>query len=85
MAAVPHGKLFRHENGQAVSIPLGFELPGKEVAFRREGPRLIIEPLKTVLSLSPEPKSLKELLATWGPLDEEIGPVEDLPPDPVNL
>lgn len=72
-------KLFRHANGQAVAIPHGLELPGEDAIVRQEGPRLVIEPIPT------KRRTLSELLASWEPLDEEIGPIEDLPPRPVNL
>jgi antitoxin VapB len=38
-------KLFRNGNSQAVRLPRAFRLPGKEVSIRREGTRIILEPL----------------------------------------
>jgi antitoxin VapB len=70
-------KLFRHGRNQAVRIPREFELPGRDAVIRREGERLIIEPART--------RSLVEYLATLEPLDEELPPIEDLPPEPVNV
>ncbi len=70
-------KLFRNGRNQAVRIPREFELPGDNAIMRRDGDKLVIEPAR--------PKSLLALLATFTPLDEDIGPIEDFPPDPVNL
>lgn len=39
-------KLFRNNRGQAVRIPVEFELPGKKVPVSREGDRLVIEPVR---------------------------------------
>ncbi len=72
-----HVKLFKNGRNQAVRIPRGFELPGKDAIMRKEGDRLIIEPTP--------PKSLLALLATLSPLDEDFPPIPDLPPDPVEI
>lgn len=40
-----HVSLFRNGANQAVRIPKEFELPGKDAVMRREGNRLIIEPI----------------------------------------
>jgi antitoxin VapB len=70
-------KLFKNGRSQAVRIPREFELPGKEAIMRKEGERLIIEP-------APK-RSLIELLDSWDPIDEEFPPIEDRPPEPVDL
>jgi antitoxin VapB len=62
---------------QAVRIPREFELPGKEAIMRKVGERLIIEP-------APKP-SLIELLDSWDPIDEELPPIKDMLPEPVDL
>jgi len=49
-------KLFKNGRNQAVRIPREFELPGDEAIMRKEGDRLIIEPV--------QPKSLLAVLAT---------------------
>ena len=72
-----HVKLFRNGRNQAVRIPREFELPGEDAIIRKEGERLIIEP-------SP-PRSLLAILATLPALDEEFPPIEDPPPEPVDL
>lgn len=72
-----HVKLFKNGRNQAVRIPREFELPGDEAIMRKEGERLIIEPIP--------PKSLLALLATLAPLDEEFPPISDAPPDAAAL
>ena len=37
--------LFRNGRNQAVRIPREFELPGEEAVMRKEGARLILEPV----------------------------------------
>lgn len=71
-------RLFRNGTNQAVRIPRDLELPGHQAILRKEGNRLIVEPM-------PRP-SLLELLATWEPLDEEFPQIDDLEPlEDVNL
>jgi antitoxin VapB len=70
-------RLFKNGRSQAVRIPREFELPGKEAIMRKEGERLIIEP-------APK-RSLIELLDSLDPIDEEFPPIEDMPPEPVDL
>jgi antitoxin VapB len=70
-------KLFKNGRSQAVRIPREFELPGKEAIMHKEGERLIIEP-------APK-RSLIELLDSLDPIDEEFPPIEDMPPEPVEL
>lgn len=77
MIAERRVKLFKNGRNQAVRIPAGFELPGKEAVIRKEGGRLILEPA--------QPKSLLAVLATLAPLDEEFPPIEDLHPGAVEL
>ncbi len=61
-------KLFRDGRNQAVRIPVEFELPGEEALLRREGDRLVLEPV--------ERRSLSQILATLEPLDEEFPDVD---------
>lgn len=70
-------KLFRNGRNQAVRIPREFELPGDRAVMRKEGNRLIVEPAPR--------KSLRELLDSWEPLDEEFPAIEELPYEEVNL
>lgn len=72
-----HVKLFKNGRNQAVRIPREFELPGEDAIMRKDGERLIIEPVT--------PKSLLALLATLQPLDEDFPDISDSPPDRVTL
>lgn len=65
-------RLFRNGSNQAVRIPRDLELPGNQAILRKEGNRLIVEPMPR--------RSLLELLSTWGPLDEEFPEIDDLEP-----
>ena len=77
MAEERHVRLFRNGRNQAVRIPREFELPGEDALMRREGERLIIEPMPS--------KSLLALLATLPTLDEDFAPIEDAPAEPLDL
>ena len=79
MSAARQVKLFKNGRSQAVRIPREFELPGTEATMRKEGERLVIE------ALPAKPRTLAELLATLEPIDEDFGPIEDLPPEPVEI
>jgi antitoxin VapB len=76
-------KLFRNNRSQAVRIPAEFELPGDRVLIRREGTKLIIEPVAG-------PRNIVELLAQWRK-DEPLGPedqfpdIADMPPQPEDI
>ncbi len=70
-------RLFKNGRNQAVRIPRGFELPGKNAVMRKEGEKLIVEPVP--------PKSLLDVLATLTPLDEELPPISDSHPRAVDL
>jgi antitoxin VapB len=76
-------KLFRNNRSQAVRIPVEFELPGDRVLIRREGGKLIIEPMT-------KPTNLIELLAEWkkeaplGP-EDQFPAIEDTPAKPEDI
>ena len=71
-------RLFRNGRNQAIRIPRDLELPGSEALLRKEGERLIVEPM-------PRP-SLLGLLATWAPLEEGLPEIDELKPiEDVNL
>ena len=79
MSSERHVRLFRNGRNQAVRIPREFELEGNEAIIRKEGDKLIIEPIKK--------KSLRKLLNTWEPLstkdefptvDENLPPLDDI-------
>jgi antitoxin VapB len=77
MSPERHVKVFKNGRNKAVRIPREFEFPGEEAIMRKEGDRLIIEPVP--------PKSLMAVLATLVTLQEEFPPIRDFPPDPVDL
>lgn len=60
-------RLFRDNNCQVLRIPADYEIPGDRVMIRRDGERLIIEPIRT--------KNLLEVLADLHPL----GPEDEFP------
>ncbi|MGB5409100.1 MAG: AbrB/MazE/SpoVT family DNA-binding domain-containing protein [Thiogranum sp.] len=65
-------RLFRNGRNQALRIPREFELEGNEAILRKEGNRLIVEPIRK--------GQLLTLLATLSPIDEPFPDVdEDLP------
>lgn len=72
-----HVKLFKNGRNQAVRIPREFELPGEDAIIRKDGERLIIEPIP--------PKTLLAILATLPMLDEEFSPIQDSPAEPVDV
>jgi antitoxin VapB len=72
-----HVKVFNNGRNKAVRIPREFEFPGDEAIMRKEGDRLVIEPVPT--------KSLLAVLAKLAPLPEDFPPILDVPPDAVEL
>jgi antitoxin VapB len=68
-----HVRLFRNGRNQALRIPREFEFDGEEALVRKEGERLIVEPVRKGRLLT--------LLSTLEPLDDELLPDvdEDLP------
>ena len=67
-----HVRLFRNGRNQAVRIPRDFELAGTEAIIRKDGERLILEPVSSA-------NRLIELLKTLAPIQEEYPPMEDPP------
>lgn len=67
-----HARLFKNGRNQALHIPREFELPGDEAIIRKDGDRLIIEPIA-------KKRSLLELLATLEPIDEDFPEIDDPP------
>jgi antitoxin VapB len=57
-------RLFRDGRHQAVRIPVEFEFPGDSAMMRREGDRLVIEPIRK--------GGLLAYLATLDPIDDEF-------------
>ena len=67
-------RLFRNGANQALRIPREFEFDLEEVTIRREGTRLIVEPLAQ--------ETLAMVLDSLEPLNEELDIGEDAPPEP---
>lgn len=68
-----HVRLFRNGRNQALRIPREFELEGDEALVRKEGERLIVEPIRKGRLLA--------LLSTLEPLNDSLPDVDgDLPP-----
>jgi len=71
-------RLVRHRGDQVLRIPRDLELPGSQALLRKDGNRLIVEPV-------PRP-SLLEYLSTCAPLAEEFPEIEDpVPSEGVKL
>ena len=70
-------RLFRNGRNQALRIPREFELPGSDAIIRKEGSRLIVEPIP--------PRSLLAVLAGLRPLNEKFPAIAELPVEPVEL
>ncbi len=77
MNAERHVKLFRNGRNQALRIPREMELPGSDAVIRKEGNRLIVEPLAK--------PSLLAVLATLEPLHVEFPEIDEFPVDDVEL
>jgi antitoxin VapB len=79
MPSERHVRLFRNGRNQALRIPREFELEGEEAIIRKEGDRLIVEPVRM--------GGLLALLASLQPLDETFPDVDEalLPLDDVKL
>ena len=63
-----HVRLFRNGRNQALRIPRELELPGSEAILRKEGRRLVVDPVAR--------PSLLAVLATLKPLDEDFPTIE---------
>jgi antitoxin VapB len=73
-------KLFSHGGSQAVRLPKAFRFEGAEVTVRREGDKVILEPVRTRPKPTPE-----EMDAFWARLDgltDEAFPEREPQPDP---
>jgi antitoxin VapB len=72
-------RLFRDGSGETILvIPREFELKSEEVRIRKDGERLVLEPFHR--------KSLGEILDSFnGDLNEDFEPVDDQPPDPIDV
>ena len=70
-------RLFRNGRNQALRIPRDLELPGRSAVLRKEGARLIVEPVAA--------PSLLTVLANLEPLAEKLPRIARPAPKPVKL
>lgn len=70
-------RVFKNGRNRAVRIPREFEFPGDAALMRKEGDRLVIEPIP--------PRSLVAVLSALQPLNEEFPPIVDTPPTPLDV
>lgn len=70
-------RLFRNGRNQALRIPRDLELPGRAATLRKEGTRLIVEPVTG--------PSLLAVLAKLKPLDGEFPVIARPTAEPVEI
>ncbi len=72
-----HVRLFRNGRNQALRIPREFELQGNEAIIRKEGDRLIVEPIRKgrLLALLITLDSLDE---AFPDINEDLAPLDDV-------
>lgn len=70
-------RLFKNGRNQALRIPRDLELPGREAILRKEGRRLVVEPVTR--------PSLLTVLARLRPLDEGLPTIERPAAEPVDI
>lgn len=77
MESERHVRLFRNGRNQALRIPREFELEGEEAIIRKEGDRLIVEPVrkKGLLAVL---ASLEPLSEVFPDLDESLPALDDV-------
>lgn len=70
-------RLFRNGRNQAIRIPRDLELEGDEALIRRDGDRLIIEPVRKgkLLALL---ASMKPITEPFPDVDENLGALDDI-------
>lgn len=77
MLAEKHIRLFRNGRNQAIRIPREFEMDAEEAIIRKEGKRLIIEPINNQKLLDVL-ASLKPLEVDFPDIDENLLPADDI-------
>ncbi|MFT4728595.1 MAG: antitoxin VapB [Granulosicoccus sp.] len=71
-----HVRLFRNGRNQAVRIPREFEFEGDEAILRKEGDRLILEPIRTGKLLSVL-RALGPITVPFPDIDDELLPLDE--------
>ena len=64
-----HVRLFRNGRNQAVRIPREFEFEGDEAILRKDGDRLVLEPVRK--------GKLLQVLRALGPLEQEFPDIDE--------
>ena len=72
-----HVRLFRNGRNQALRIPREFEFDGDEAILRKEGDRLVIEPVRKGRLLAVL-AGLEPLEEAFPNVDDDLLPVEDV-------
>jgi antitoxin VapB len=72
-----HVRLFRNGRNQAVRIPKDFEMDCDEAIIRKEGNKLVLEPVKKdgLLNIL---MSLEPIKETFPDVDESLLPLDDI-------
>lgn len=70
-------RLFRNGRNQALRIPREFELPGSAAILRKDGARLIVEPVAKP-SLLDVLDGLKPIAGDWPDVDRSLRPLDDV-------
>ena len=71
-----HVRLFRNGRNQAVRIPREFEFEGDEAILRKEGDRLILEPIRTGKLLSVL-RALGSMTVPFPDIDDELPQLDE--------
>jgi antitoxin VapB len=75
---MPRAKLFWNGRSQAVRLPKGFRFRGDEVEIRKEGRKVVLEPLKR----RGWPKGYWQ---SWGKVPDDFRALEPLPSPPSKM
>lgn len=72
-----HVRLFRNGRNQAVRIPKDFEMDCDEAIIRKEGNKLVLEPVKKSGLLNVL-KSLEPIKEAFPDVDDSLSPLDDV-------
>ena len=70
-------RLFRNGRNQALRIPREFDLEGDEATLRKDGDRLVVEPVRKGRPLG-LPASLAPLDEPFPDVDQDLAPLDDV-------